>query len=289
MTHIEPCSIKINLNLRVFARRPDGYHELHTLFWRRPSPEVLTVRSATGEKSGDELFVYGAEIPGENLVMRVLTGLRAQDAIARAFAPLDIGLYKFLPMGSGVGAGSGNAAAILKWAQRMGVFLDVKDSVAYGADVAFLAGSGNLAYAEGVGEKLTVIHEELELPGLIVFTKWFSSTGRAYSLLDASRKTGGEGITLAEARAESRDLLSKLLKGEKAGLLPNDFLPILSSHHLEYATFFSDAESQGALAWGLCGSGSALFALFPDAESLFSLQRFLTDADWIEKIWVLGG
>ena len=70
--------------------------------------------------------------------------------------------------------------------------------------------------------------------------------------------------------------------------MPNDFLPILSSHHLEYATFFSDAESQGALAWGLCGSGSALFALFPDAESLFSLQRFLTDADWIEKYGCWG-
>ena len=41
--------------------------------------------------------------------------------------------------------------------------------------------------------RMTVIHEELELPGLIVFPKWFSSTGRAYSLLDASRKTGGRG------------------------------------------------------------------------------------------------
>ena len=79
--------------------------------------------------------------------------------------------------------------------------------------------------------------------------------------LDASRKTG-EGVTLAEARAESRDLLSKLLKGEKAGLLPNDFLPILSSHHLEYATFFSDAESQGALAWDYAAAAARFLPYF---------------------------
>ena len=58
MTHIEPCSIKINLNLRIFGRKPNGYHELHTLFWRRPSPEVLTVRFAEGEESPDKLSVY---------------------------------------------------------------------------------------------------------------------------------------------------------------------------------------------------------------------------------------
>ena len=287
MTHIEPCSIKINLNLRVFGRKPNGYHELHTLFWRRPSPEVLTVRFAEGEKSPDKLSVYGAAIPGENLVMRVIEGLRTQDVIAHAFPPLDIALYKFLPMGSGVGAGSGNAAAIFKWAQRMGVSLDVKNSADYGADVAFLAGSAGLAYAEGVGEELTAVNEELELPGMIVFPKWFSSTGRAYSLLDDFRKTAGGETTLAEARAESQNLLNKLLKSEKAGLLPNDFLPILSSRHLEYEAFFNDAESLGALAWGLCGSGSALFVLFADREPLFSLQRFLTGAEWIEKIWML--
>ena len=152
---------------------------------------------------------------------------------------------------------------------------------------SLLAGSAGLAYAEGVGEELTAVNEELELPGMIVFPKWFSSTGRAYSLLDDFRKTAGGETTLAEARAESRDLLKRLLKGEKAGLLPNDFLPILSSRHLEYEAFFNDAESLGALAWGLCGSGSALFVLFAGREPLFSLQRFLTGAEWIEKIWML--
>ena len=285
--YIEPCSIKINLNLRVFGRRLDGYHELHTLFWRRPSPEVLTIHSADRNNFQDELTVYGAKIPGENLVVRVLDGLRAQDPAVQELPPLEIGLYKFLPMGSGVGAGSGNAAALFKCAQRMGASRCTEKSAAYGADVAFLASSANLAYAEGVGEKLTAVNEELELPGMLLFPKWFSSTRTAYSLLDAFRKEEVEGTTLTQAREESQDLLKKLIAREKVGLLPNDFLPIILPHHLEYATVFNSAESLGALAWGLCGSGSALFVLFSDVEPLFSLQRLLAGAEWIEKIWVL--
>lgn len=286
MTYVEPCSVKINLNLRVFRRRPDGYHELHTLFWRRPSPEVLVIDFDDRSDFRDDLTVYGAKIPGGNLVTRALEGLRAGDATMRALPSLKMELFKFFPMGSGVGAGSGNAAAFLRWARRLGVPVTAENCAVYGADVAFLASCANLAYAEGVGERLTVEDKKLEIPGVIIFPRWFSSTRDAYSRLDALREGKDVGAP-AQAREQSRQLLDHLIAHQRVGLLPNDFLPIFFASRPEYATVFSRAESLGALGWGLCGSGSALFVLFSDTEALFSLQRSLAREEWIEKIWVM--
>ena len=261
------CSIKINLTLRVFGKREDGYHYIHSLFWRRRSPEVLEIR---GQAERDCLLVEGADIPGENLITRACRYLRAKYA-DKPLPPLDMRLEKHLPMGSGIGAGSGNAAALLRWFFSEHALND--PSGAYGAasigtDVAFLASDYDLAIAEGIGEKLEGLDEPggLDLSAVILFPEWRSDTAEAYVSLDGVREEGPPPLDLSDAREESFSVLRGLKERKRLGLLPNDFIACASKHRERYDMLYGIMEKAGALAWGLCGSGSSCFALFDDKD-----------------------
>ena len=266
MVFTESCSIKINLTLRVLGRRVDGYHEIHSLFWRRKSPEVLDVLFS----SADKTEVIGPQIPGENILDRTTRYLRSKYGES-ALDPLEIKLYKHLPMGSGIGAGSGNAAALLRWFARCsGHELDICDLASLGADVAFLASDYGLATADGMGELLTGVEESLDLPSVILFPDWTVSTANAYRDIDKIRyenKSKCDIISGELARAESFDILSRLKNNRRTGMLPNDFISCLNDHKPLYEELFKAADRAEALGWGLCGSGSACFVLFANKSS----------------------
>jgi 4-diphosphocytidyl-2-C-methyl-D-erythritol kinase len=143
---------KLTLNLRVTGVRDDGYHLLDA--------EMVTVDLADTLElgPGDGLLVTGAAVPGgpDNLVRRALEliGRRAQ-----------VTLHKRIPAGGGLGGGSADAAAVLRWA---GVY-DLGLAARLGADVPFCVVGGR-ARVTGVGE----VVEELPLASL---------EGRPYTLL----------------------------------------------------------------------------------------------------------
>jgi 4-diphosphocytidyl-2-C-methyl-D-erythritol kinase len=294
------CSIKINLTLRVLGKREDGYHDIHSLYWRRRSPEVLEIRDFCGE---DRLLVDGMDIPGKNLVIGACDFLRARYK-DKPMPPLDMRLVKCLPMGSGIGAGSGNAAAIVRWFFKEfapGEF-DESDVASIGADVAFLASDYDLALAEGIGEKLEGIDDSfcgtggLDLPGILLFPEWRSDTAKAFASLDSGREKGGSPqISGEDARKESAAVLCGLKTRRTLGLLPNDFVGCDLSHAEHYSLLYDVLEASGALAWGLCGSGSSCFALFDtkDGEDAVSrlIHYFRHDGtslfSWLNKTLVL--
>ena len=268
MTFTEMCSIKINLNLRVLGLREDGYHEIHSLFWRKKSPEVLDITLS----SEDKITVFGAEIPGENILSRTCRYLRSHCGDA-TLPPVDIKLYKHLPMGSGIGAGSGNAAAMLRWfARYTGRKLNINDTATLGADVAFLASDCNLATADGIGEILTGTDSKLDLTAVILFPSWTVNTAKAYAEIDKIRcynKSKCDNIRKdkkEQAAKESFEILNSLKSGRSVGLLPNDFIDCLRDYSTYYENIYTSADRAGALAWGLCGSGSASFALFGNSS-----------------------
>lgn len=288
----ETCSIKINLTLRVLDRRDDGYHDIHSLFWRLRSPESLEV--CTGVPC-DAVSVSGAEIPGENIVSRCRDYLRRQYGSIVPSA-LGIRVFKRLPMGSGVGAGSGNAAALFKWFTHAvsRVEPDTINLSELGADVAFLCGDADLALAGGVGERLEALDGSLDLSAAIFFPKWTSNTKEAYAALDRARGEGlAHPVSESEARAESVSILASLRRGECVGLLPNDFILCFPEHDICYNGFYEIVREFGALAWGLCGSGSACFALFDRKKSNSSMADAISriglgsDCKWLEDILIL--
>jgi 4-diphosphocytidyl-2-C-methyl-D-erythritol kinase len=286
------CDIKLNLTLRVLNKRRDGYHNICSLFWRLRSPEALEVDFSAGR---DNLTVTGADISGENILTRTCRHLREVYGDG-ALPPLGIRLHKRLPAGGGVGAGSGNAAALLRLVKSAygiggGEFPGV---ASLGADVAFLASGHSLAVACGVGDVLRGMAGDLSLSAVIFFPRWSSDTPRAYRSLDLARASGhNPAVTEDAASGEAESLLGALLDGRRVGAIPNDFM-CCAGHEDKYAALESLACSTGSLAWGLCGSGSSFFALYSPRDASCGVRRMLEairhDSEkfkWLQQILLL--
>ena len=142
---------KVNLGLSILHRRPDQYHQLHTLFLALDQGDTLHIEPV---RSGITLTVEGAELPTgpENLVYRA-----AQAYLEAAGWPrgVRIHLVKRLPVAAGLGGGSSNAATTLLGLARLypaAVDLPLL-ARSLGADVPFFLQPG-LAEGQGIGELL---------------------------------------------------------------------------------------------------------------------------------------
>jgi 4-diphosphocytidyl-2-C-methyl-D-erythritol kinase len=168
VTIVEAAPAKINLALHVRARRADGYHEIETLFaFLRDGDTVSVEESDRDHFALTGPFAGPLRGEGDNLV------LAARDAFAAAHGPLPslaITLDKHLPVASGIGGGSADAAATLRALARLkgidpAALMDV--ALALGSDVpACLLGKS--AVGGGRGERLRVIEELSGIPVLLV-------------------------------------------------------------------------------------------------------------------------
>lgn len=275
------CPIKINTTLHVLARRNDGYHDIYSLFWKKYATEVLTISTKSDENTCDDLNVCGADIKGPNLVMQVIEAARM---LYGSLPPLSVELVKRFPTGSGVGAGSGNAAGMIAWLREYLALSDERSVFAkLGADIAFLSGRNDMALVSGIGEKIEPLNRKLDLIWVLVFPAWRSGTAEAYAKLDRYRALNEMALPASDFRGEAFEILGKLLRKERVGLLPNDFLQPLAEEHEEYAAAGHIAADSGALGWGLCGSGSAYFALCRDISEAERLSSKFKRQNWVTQ------
>ncbi|NMD26179.1 MAG: hypothetical protein GYA65_18565, partial [Actinobacteria bacterium] len=128
---------KLTLGLRVIGVRGDGYHlidaEMVSLEWA----DTLTIDPAGSHLSADGPFAAGMPLDGSNLVAK---------ALVLAGRSASVHLHKAIPHGGGLGGGSSDAAAVLRWAG----YTDVVGASRLGADVSFCLVGGR-ARARGVG------------------------------------------------------------------------------------------------------------------------------------------
>jgi len=271
---------KINISLRVVGKRSDGYHELRSLFFLLSSMESLTITPQYDHNVNDLVEVSGEKVPGRNILEDVI-------ALARARADLPalrIRLEKSIPPGSGLGGGSGNAAALAYWINCIRGGLTIKGEE-IGSDVPFFFCGSPWAIVRGRGEKVFPLFSPPPSPKVLVAVpEWQMPTGEAYSLLDTV--CGGE-YALSEKGAESEmdSLIAKLRDEKNVGLLPNDFAPVLLKSHPEYERLFDLFKGSGAFGWGITGSGSAAFALFSKNMNFSDSFREMSGLKWIRKIF----
>ncbi len=152
-----PSPAKLNLFLHIVGRRPDGYHELQTLFQFLDYGDELTF-TLTPEQPGVRLVESVPDVPDDdNLIIRAAKALMER---SREELPgVTIGINKRLPMGGGLGGGSSNAATTLLGLNHLWNLGFSNDQLAdigltLGADVPVFV-LGHAAFGEGVGEKLT--------------------------------------------------------------------------------------------------------------------------------------
>ena len=247
---------KVNLDLRVLGTRPDGFHELRTVFQAIELHDTLT----SVERPGP--FAVKCRMPGvpldeSNLVWRAAAGL--WKALGRAGAPRDavVTIDKTIPMQAGLGGGSADAAAALVALARLWggapVTLLREVGSAIGADVAFFL-SGGTALGLGLGEE---IYPLVDLPPhwiVIVRPPFGVSTAEAYAWYDDDRTAGLK---------ETRELqILPVPWPTRAAQMINDLEPPVVRRHPEITALKASLREAGAVASAMSGSGSAVFGLF---------------------------
>lgn len=247
---------KVNLDLRVFGVREDGYHELRTVFQSIELHDVLTCASRPGPF---QLKSRTTSIPLDqsNLVWKAAAAL--WKALGRPGEPTDtvVTIDKRIPMEAGLGGGSADAAASLLAFARLwgGAPLTLLREVAggIGSDVPFFL-SGGTALGLGRGEE---IYPLVDLPVhwvVLVRPAFGVSTKEAYSWYDEDRVAGLK---------EPRELqILPVPWPSRAAQMVNDLEPPVMRRHPEIVEMKAALRTGGAIAASMSGSGSAVFGLF---------------------------
>jgi 4-diphosphocytidyl-2-C-methyl-D-erythritol kinase len=264
---------KINLDLRVLGRRPDGFHELRTIFQTVSLADTLDIAFTPGRKTAIELE-DALRIPG-NLVTRAAR--MALDAM-RATGRVAVRLRKRIPMGAGLGGGSSDAAAVLLALPALAgrvVELPELSGVAgeLGSDVPFFL-LGGTAVGIGRGTELFPLPDALARPGLLVAPDVHVNTAQAYGDLSPRLTTELQLNKIFSFQSHTWDLNS-------LGLATNDFEPVVFERHRALGVLKKRLVRAGAAGAMMTGSGSALFGLFADRagvsralESLGGVRAF---------------
>ncbi len=186
---------KVNLALAVTGRRPDGYHELRSVFLRLVLHDHLEVRRAADPAAPDRLDIDGDPVLAtpDNLVLRAAAALRATLRTAAGVMPdggsgggpdlgaalvcpsLSIRLHKHIPHAAGLGGGSADAAATLGLAaQAWGLAADDGRPAAIaarlGSDVPFFAAGHAAALVTGVGDVIDALPAPTSQAGILLVT-----------------------------------------------------------------------------------------------------------------------
>lgn len=207
-TIVEKAPAKINLALHVRARRADGYHELETLFAFLEDGDELRFTPGLLAFTVAGPFAAALANEGDNLVLRAARGFAEAFGVATEGAWV---LEKNLPVASGIGGGSADAAAALRILARwQGVALDdprlfaVADGLGSDVPACLL---GRAALGTGRGERLEPLDECGARPVLLVNPGIAVSTGPVFKAWDGvDRGPIGTGTMLARARAGRNDL-----------------------------------------------------------------------------------
>jgi len=265
ITRLSGC--KVNLLLNILGRRPDGYHELETLFLPVPLHDRLSFERLG---AGVELSCSRADLPvdGANLVHRAATAFLREAGIREG---VRIHLEKHIPMAAGLGGGSGNAAQTLVGLNELfGRPLDFgtldRLAAGLGSDVNFFL-QERPALAVGRGEQVTPLEPFQVLSGRALFLHhpgFGISTAWAYQQLgrfpEALNGRGGRAAELA-GMLQAGDL-----PGAMAGLYNSLEAPALEKYPV-LLLIQEFLKAHGALGTLMSGSGSTTFAIFPDRAS----------------------
>ncbi|OGS13483.1 MAG: 4-(cytidine 5'-diphospho)-2-C-methyl-D-erythritol kinase [Elusimicrobia bacterium RIFOXYA2_FULL_58_8] len=258
---------KINIFLEVTGKRPDGYHDLATVFAR--------------VGVGDELSLRRSVAPGIKLVLKGCAGLglgklsdnlvyKAAESFFKAFpvaSGVHITLRKLLPVGAGLGGGSSDAASTLLGLCRLyGISRKAnaeklrRIAAGLGSDVPFFLLESRMAAATGRGEKLKVLRPRGKMPFVVVvYPGKPVYTEEAFGCLRLAPKPA-----IKRRLADFRGIIKHIENGNfpgVRGLLFNRLETVVLPLHKEVRLVKARLERAGADAVLMSGSGSAVFAL----------------------------
>lgn len=256
-----PCA-KINLGLNIVGQRPDGYHDLETVFYPVPLYDALEIKYMGEEFPSEvdcDLKVTGNVVncnEADNLVIKAYNLLAKDYKLPRVHAHL----YKQIPSEAGLGGGSSDAAYMIRLLdERFRLNIGKAEMERYaarlGADCAFFI-SSEPSFATGIGDELMPAdgpkgnldgyHIAIVKPNISVSTK------EAYA-----------NISPHKPEKCCRDIVRQPIETWKDELI-NDFEVPIFDRHPDLAAIKKQLYQLGAVYAAMSGSGSSLFGLFKE-------------------------
>ena len=274
---------KINLGLRILERRPDGYHELRTVFQTISLADRLTVGYTP---RGDGEVSLDCDVPefggSDNLAARAARALL--DA-GKYRGLVRIALEKKIPAGAGLAGGSSDAAAVLSALSlllrpRPSTELLHRIAAKIGGDTAFFL-LGGTAVGLGRGEEVYPLLDPPRRWLLLLAPETRISTPDAYRRLAESRSKRGSELTVARRQHIISGFCANIfgsegvLESSAAELPPNDFETVIFETDPELRKWKQRLLRLGASAALLSGSGSALFGVFAARKTALAARKTL--------------
>ncbi len=248
---------KINLDLRVLDQRPDGFHDLRTIFQTVSLGDAIEIEY----RSGRTKIVLNSNfnIP-DNLIVKT-----ADSVLAATGATGRIGfvLKKRIPLGGGLGGGSSNAAAVLLalpvlLRKRLRIEKLMELAASLGSDVPFFL-LGGTAVGLGRGTELYPLPDFPSLPALLITPGVHVSTAEAYQALDRKLTTGVPAAVVREFQSIAWSIAD-------AGVVVNDFESVVFRRHPQLKSIKGKLLKLGARPALMSGSGSTIFGIFHTRE-----------------------
>ena len=267
---------KINLDLRVLGERPDGFHELRTVFQAIALHDTIMCVPREGPFA-IECGAAGVPLDQSNLIWRAAQALWRALRRSGPVRDVVIRLEKRIPLQSGLGGGSADAAATLvalarAWRVPIRPVQLTDVAATLGADVPFFL-AGGTALGLGRGDEIYPLADlprhwvVLLLPGFGV------STGDAYGWYDGERELG-RGVSVREPQHVPGPWPSR------AAQMINDLEAPIARHHPEIDQMKAALRRAGALAAAMSGSGSAVFGLFQKRRDAILAVERLSGSGW---------
>ena len=269
---------KLNLSLAVIGRRPDGYHELHSVMAPLELADRLSLAPAAG--GVDTLHVAGFDAGPltANLVLRALAATR--EAVGAGWAgsggpppALAARLDKRIPVAAGLAGGSSDAAAAIDgaleaWGASLTIHERLRVAARLGSDVPFFL-AGGVAVVEGSGERVSPLRGVTgEPPGVLLITPPLAlSTAAVFAAFDAGAPgLGGATRTSSSHLAEElRTGLTAAALMDRAGVLAvaNDLAPAAAAVEPGLVALRRALIRRLGRPIGQSGSGPTLWVLYP--------------------------
>ena len=257
-----PSFAKTNWILKILGLREDGFHELRTVFQMLDLRDELILRVTTDPEIRIQVHGRAAPAGPENLVCRAARLLKRRAGVS---AGADLTLTKRIPLGAGLGGGSGNAAVTLLGLNQLwdcGLSLSGLASLAseLGSDVAFFLRGGS-AMGEGRGELITPLPDLVRpVDMVLLYPGRGLSTKSVYSMRNWGLWTGGERLTRSWTK-NTIHRFSSFRDSLNWAHLENDFETLLFQRY-----GFLEEARKALIALGcervmVCGSGSTLMGM----------------------------
>ena len=289
---------KINLSLDIIGTDERGYHKLRMLMQsislcdeveldNTSEPGIhIQITDERGLDGSDRSILPVIPTDKRNLMYRAAELMMEQYGINDG---IEMKLIKRIPSEAGLAGGSTDAAAVLKGMNEL-FKLGLSDDklrelgVNLGADIPFCI-MGGAALAEGIGEKLTAIDNKCSLHVLLIKPKQGISTPTAYAEYD--RLIAASSISTQSEHVDTDGLISALENGDCTSLFKKiknvmeapvvNKLPIIDRIKADLVTY-------GAGASAMTGSGSAVYGLFTDVESMRQAAGYFRKCAYIDEI-----